>query len=333
MSFDQSSWLLLLFLLVPLAFHSLYVFHKRKHALGQLCPGSGGQKKEQLLRDLHKRFWLAAFCKLLFWAFCIIALAGPYWGSRTIAEYRRGVDVVLALDISGSMNVRDSIPSRLDKSLSTAAELVRSSPGIRFAVVVGKGNGILAVPLTDDPESILQLLNMLGSSSLSAPGTNLEKLVDAGLAAFPDVFPTRKRIVLFSDGEALDGSLDAAAERLRIRQVGLISVGFGSVEGMPVPLAGTEDEFLRDEDNKAVISRLRPDVLRRASELTGERYFSGDRSDAAQQLVRHIAGLSAMDAMESFRSEARSRRSLFVSLALVFLALSRAAAFRYRRKT
>jgi Ca-activated chloride channel family protein len=215
----------------------------------------------------------------------------------------------------------DSGLSRLERGLAIAGETAAMAEGIRYAAAVSRGRGILAVPLTRDTES---LLNFLGAGSTqTGRGTNLEALVDAAMEAFTPGSPGRKAVVLISDGEALSGSLGAAAGRARAGDVTLIALGLGSDEG--AELSGT------GQDGAAVVSRRREAPLRQAAEYTGGIYIDGNRKDAASLLAERLRSMAPGFGVGGIRREPAPRWDLFVAAALAALGLSKLFLLRRRR--
>jgi Ca-activated chloride channel family protein len=267
---------------------------------------------------------LSAFLFQVFFACLIVALAGPRWGSRAVREYRRGLDAVFAVDVSRSMEIRDlpgSDRSRLERGLAVAGEAAAMTEGIRWAAAVSRGRGILAVPLTRDTESLLNFFD--AGSVLTGRGTNLEALVDAAMEAFTPGSPGRKAIVLISDGEALGGSLGAAAGRARAGDVTLIALGLGSDEGAELPAA--------EQGGAAVVSRRHEGPLRQAAELAGGIYIDGNRKDAGTLLAEQLRSMAPGFDAGGVRREPAPRGDLFVAAALAALGFSKLLLLRRRR--
>ncbi|MDR1374602.1 MAG: VWA domain-containing protein, partial [Treponema sp.] len=223
--FDNPRLLFGLFIVIPALGFALLHYYRRRSLLDLLsrsAPAGG-------VREIRLRFIFSYCFFVLFLCLMITALAGPRWGTRVVPEMRRGVDVVLALDLSRSMDVEDLPPSlgvpggeglsRMRRGAAVAGELVGASPGIRFGIAIGKGSGILAVPLTDDTEAVVNFLDALSGAVVTGRGTNLEKLLDAACSAFQDMLPTRREIILVSDGEPLSGSLNAALDRAKAADI------------------------------------------------------------------------------------------------------------------
>jgi Ca-activated chloride channel family protein len=333
MSFDNPRLLGFLFLLIPLALGALLSYRRRGKGAGLFASSAPAAEREKLIREFRFRMIWGDLFFLIFCASLITALAGPRWGLQITADYRRGVDVVLALDVSRSMQVRDGGPggkSRLEAGLEIARNLAASLGDIRMGAALGKGRGVLAVPLTYDSEAALNFLDSLDGFSLTGTGTNLESLIDAASGAFRDDSPGRREIILFSDGEALSGALEAALSRARSRGVSLSAVGLGSDEGGPVPLE--PDGFLLSESGDPVRSGRQSAFLRNGAEKTGGIYVDGSREDAALVAADYIRSLSAESGLSGHRRESRPRWRIFVLAALASLGLSRVLSFS-RRKT
>jgi Ca-activated chloride channel family protein len=334
--FENPGFLGGLILLIPLGLFYLLSYHKSKRIFA-LIASSGGNG------SLGVRYFLSRIYSLMFFASLLLALAGPHWGTRVVSEYRRGVDTVLALDLSRSMGVRDSPEglSRLEQARRTAAALIRDleqeAPGEnRFALAMGKGRGILALPLSYDTEAVLALLETLEDGLVTGRGTNLESLVDTASGAFQDALPSRRLVILFSDGEDLSGSLSSALERAAGRDVPVSVLGLGTETGGPVPLTGSpsgsegRQDVLVDERGLPVISFRRSALLRNAAEHTGGIYLDGNREDAALLLTEHIRSLFSETGAGAFRREPRPRWRLFVLAGAAALVLSSLAGLRRR---
>jgi Ca-activated chloride channel family protein len=315
------------------------------------------------------RYILSCLFFIIFFICMCAALAGPRFGVHYVRELHQGSDIVLAFDLSRSMNVRDAAPlpsaaawdaaremagirgalssSRLERSIYTARILLEniiSSDGgfkegggfkdIRFGAALGKGEAVLAVPLTDDTEAIFALLNSLTSLAITSRGTNLEKILDAASEAFQDDFPASRSIVLFSDGESLEGSVPTALERLRRRDIKTFTIGAGSIYGAVVPDTGSFEGANSTGKKAAITSYLRPDLLESIAERTGGAYIDGDSDSAAAQLALKINSNSTPpdeNGAWTLREESGVQWHLFVIAGLISFILSKLCSLRFKR--
>lgn len=221
-----------------------------------------------------------------------LALLGPRIGKRAVRVPSSGVDVVLALDVSRSMDARDVPPSRLARARRAAAGLLaRLEPTDRVGLVAYAGVGVLLAPLTPDREVLLELLSGL-DTDLLAPGSNLASGVRAALGAFESGSARPRVVVVLGDGEdpQRHGELAAAAAVRASARV--LAIGFGSEVGATVPDHGVS---LVDRGGRTVVSRRDLDRLARLTSATDGRVFPADvwgqlDLDAVVREIRRDAG-------------------------------------------
>lgn len=337
MSFDNPQ--ILVFLVFLVAFIPVFVIRYRKDRVKAALFAAAAPSNERkfLLGEIRLRMIMADLFFLFFLAFLVIALAGPRWGLRTVNDYRRGVDLVFAFDLSRSMDVRDVQGrtgnydiSRLEQGRQIAWELTAALPDLRIGAAIGRGRGILAVPLTFELETIFSFLYTINTQTITGTGTNLEALVDSALDAFQDAFPSRRLIVLFSDGEATAGTFSAAVERARRAGVALMTVGLGTEEGGPVPVERSRyapDGYLLGLDGRAVISSRHSELLRYGADRTAGIYVDGASVDAAGILAGFINAVSSEARLFGQRREPNPRWRLFILAALLCLGAVRLMGF------
>jgi Ca-activated chloride channel family protein len=268
--------------------------------------------------------------RLFFWlflAFLITAAAGPRWGvGQAKNEYRRAVDVVIAVDVSKSMLAYDGNTAgstadesaespedgitRLKRGTDIVMEAVSALPGTRFAAAVSRNRGIVAVPLTWDDGAVLAFLESIDGSSMTGRGTNLEALLEAGAGAFQSSYPSNKVILLVSDGEALTGSIRTALLNCNRNNITVTSILTGSDEGAPVPggaVPGTDE----------TISRRDEAVMRMAAGQTGGIFIDGNRGDAAGVLIEHLRSLAVGTERPGSGETNKERWFVFLILAIM----------------
>jgi Ca-activated chloride channel family protein len=272
---------------------------------------------------LKKKLFISNILFLLFLIFSIIALAGPKWGmGYAPVEYRKGLDVVFAIDISRSMDIRDAqivsqtrsraaFQSRLERGISIAKESAASVYGARFAAAIGRGRGYLAVPLTYDNEACLIFLESLNVTSMTGRSTNLESLIESAADAFQSSSPARKVIVLVSDGESHAGVLRNAVNRCVREGIILNTIAVGSDEGRQITA------IVNDPDSPSVLSRRDSSAMRAAAERTGGIYIDGGREDGGSALSSQLLSLAQETGNANRKQEPKQRRPLFILLAII----------------
>ena len=263
------------------------------------------------------------------------ALARPRWGERTEFVERRGADVVFVLDTSASMNATDISPSRFVVARQAAASLLSNLPADRVALVGFEGEAQTLVPLTLDGAAVGVFLDALEPGIGARPGTSLA----AGLAAATELLRAGatggRHVVLISDGEDLEGSVDTAVEKARSDGIVVHAVFVGGSEGKgaPVPevdVSGQRTGYKTDATGAPVISKPDPALLRSIAARTGGTFsvVSPGRTDLSA-VARQI-DLSArrpLSATLATNLEERFQIPLAVavaSLGLLLLGLPRA---------
>ena len=209
----------------------------------------------------------------------VVALIGPRWGTKVRTVERRGVDLVVALDVSASMRAQDVPPSRLRRAKNEIRTLVGDLSGDRVGLVLFAGEGFVQCPLTTDYGAFRLFLDAAASDQVSTPGTDLRAAVDAAVQAFgaarpstdTTAAPTEQRpraLLLISDGENHVGDLATVRQRAEEAGVTLLTAGVGTAEGGRIPLyeRGRRVGFKRDSQGQIVQSRLREDVLTRLAQ-------------------------------------------------------------------
>jgi Ca-activated chloride channel family protein len=252
--------------------------------------------------------------------FLVLALARPQWGIVRERVERTGVDVALVLDTSLSMSVEDVSPNRFFLGKQAMSSLMSRLAGDRFSLVAFEGEAYPLVPLTLDADAVALFLETLEPGFVPTPGSNLLSGIEAGIATFVDPSRVNRVIVLVSDGEDLEGSLEAAAAAAKKAGVIIHTVGVGSAQGGPVPdtdASGARNGY-KLENGEPVISRLNAENLIRLAQATGGKFTQASPNNTALAVTA-----SAIEAMENQQTASefsfRKKERFQVPLGLSFL--------------
>ena len=271
------------------------------------------------------RWWLKAALAIVALASLVIALAGPYVDLRQRAARRLGVDIVLAVDVSQSMAVRDVEPDRLRAARHFSEELGNQMIGSRVALVLFAGQGTVRYPPTTDPRILGEVLDNSGRGVRLVQGSSLRAGLESALGAFPpDLDPLRQRaIVLVSDGEITNSDVPEASE---MKGAKIYAVGIGTTTGGQIPLYdannGKFTGYLRDAAGVSVVSHLVEETLRSVAEKGGGRYFQYAGNDAViGDLARELRSMEAIEPLDDAGAVPDERSAPFIALAAVLLLL------------
>lgn len=275
--FDHPQWLLAALAVLPAGFFFLARFRKMEHALLPLVSPGDGRPVRFFSRMILLRF--AALS--LAWIFLACAAAAPRWGTALAATRQEGSSVLFVMDISRSMGVADIGPDRLSYASRYAYLLTGRMENIPCGVVLVKGGAVLAVPLTTDHRSVLNLLSSLSPALLSSPGSGLASGLKTALSAFPANSAAARTIILLTDGDETSGSLEDEARSVRASGATLIIVGIGTTGGAELNV------YPGAEEKRMETTRLRDDLLKNAARAAGRDsfYISGTETGSALRVL------------------------------------------------
>lgn len=284
-------WLLLLLPLLA-AFIVWAVFSKRR-ALARFAHHAMIPR----LVDHHGATWqygryllLVAGC-----LFLILALTGPQFGARTEVRKRRGVEVMVVLDVSRSMLAGDVKPSRLERAKHQIAELLDQLEGDRVGLVVFAGHAFVQCPLTVDYGALQLFLDLADTEMVPVQGTAVADAIGLATRCLPESEGHDQAIVLFTDGENHLGDPVGAAKEAAARGIRIFAVGVGSPGGELVPNLRTGG-YHKDGQGNYVKSRLDEQTLRQVAQVGEGAYFASTLGGGEIGRIRDQ--LSQMDQRE-----------------------------------
>lgn len=258
-----------------------------------------------------------------------IAAAGPQWGLQAVEGSTSSVNVVLALDISKSMQARDVAPNRLERERLIVRRLLRDLTDARIGMVVFAGRAYILAPLTNDQSSLQLFVDALDPEIVSQGGSSLASAIiqSAALARGPEGAAGERAVILITDGEAHEGEDEVldAAERARRSRVKIFTVAVGTERGAPVPevdpATGRILEYKKDPFGEPVISRRNTELLQDIARATGGRYYDVTGGGNLNGLVRELRNLERTPGASEEGLEPRDQTVWFVGLALLLLAI------------
>ena len=230
--------------------------------------------------------WLPYALRIIAVAAMVVALARPQ--SRLSRQEMKveGIDIVLAMDISGSMLAEDFRPNRLEAAKNVAADFIEGRKSDRMGLVVFAGQAFTQVPLTVDHHVLLQQLGSV-KSGIVRDGTALGDGLATAINRIKDSEAKSKVIILLTDGVNNQGSVDplSAAEIAKMYGIRLYTIGVGSMGKAPYPF---RDQFGRVHYQNIDVEIDEP-LMRQMSGLTDDgRYFRATNKKALQEIFSQI---------------------------------------------
>ena len=254
--------------------------------------------------------------------FLILALARPQWGTKMELMKRRGLDVVVAMDVSLSMYAEDIKPNRLARSKAEIGRFVDQLGGDRVALVAFAGDAFLQCPLTSDYSAFRIFLDVLDPNLIETQGTDIGTAIETSVKAFDPTDRKYRVMLLLTDGEDHSGFAEKAAEEAAKEGVIIYTVGIGLTSGVPIPVRDENGQvsYKKDADGNIVASRMDPELLQKIAQMTGGKFYHAEPGHyELLDVMKEINGMEKRetDADKFTRFEDRFQIPLAIALALL----------------
>jgi Ca-activated chloride channel family protein len=258
--------------------------------------------------------------------FLSIALLRPQWGQHEEMIETKGLDILFLLDLSNSMLVEDTPPSRLSRARTFIRKTLAGLGTDRAGVISFAGKAFLTVPLTNDFDYVADMVDTFAPDTLASQGTNIGAAIDVAIHAFErggeDPHKQSRAVILITDGEDFGETANKAAAKLKDFGAGFIALSVGTTEGGPIPLRsqnGVLQTYKKDSSQKPVLSRVNRELLAKIASTGGGSHIELiNPEDAAYAVVKALRNLSRDDLKSRTEVVKIDRFQIFVALAILF---------------
>lgn len=263
------------------------------------------------------------FFKFLLVVVCLIAIifgaANLQMPGAEAAVSRKGIDVMIAMDVSRSMLADDIKPNRLERARQLIYKLIEKFPDDRIGLVVFAGHAYLQMPLTTDHAAARMYVQQANPGIVAAQGTVISEALRVSTKAFNSKDRKFKSIILITDGEDHDEQAIPLAQQIAGEGVMVNTVGIGSPEGSPILDTSTHD-FKKDASGNTVISKLNETELQALAGATNGIYIRLSEPDqAVAALDTQLSQIEKTASGDNTLREYTSYFQWFIALALLFL--------------
>jgi len=239
------------------------------------------------VKALGWRWWLMAAGGML----AVLSLAGPSWKRIEQPVFRSEQAIVIALDLSRSMDAQDVSPSRLTRARLKILDIINARRSGHTALVVYSSNAFTVTPLTTDTDTIAALVNSLSTDIMPSRGSYPASAIRKGQQLLEQAGVGYGEVLLITDG-GTSAAAEAAARELHENGYTLSILGVGTEEGAPIPRAG--GGFVTDRSGNMAVPRLDHRQLQQLADAGGGRYqaMSSDNSDIQALLSGEVTAAS-----------------------------------------
>lgn len=237
---------------------------------------------ELSLKRSYLKFWLI----MVAIGFGIIIVARPQFGTKVEKMDKKGIELVIAIDVSNSMLAEDIKPSRLTKAKQILTRIIDERKNDKVAIVVFAGEAFIQLPLTPDTQSAKLFLETIDPSIVPVQGTAIGSAIDIGMTCFSNDEDIDRAIVLITDGEGHEGNAEEAAKNAADKGVHVNVVGIGTTQGAMIPVAEGSSNMKRDTGGQPVVTKLNEEMCRQIAKAGKGLYAHADNSNSALKALQ-----------------------------------------------
>ena len=249
----------------------------------------------------------------------IFAAARPQFGAKLREHKSTGVEMMLAIDVSNSMLAEDFAPNRLDRTRYAIDKLFASMNQDRVGMVVFAGESKVQLPITSDYRMARSFAKRLSPELVQVQGTEIGQAITLATLSFSKNRDAGRVIILITDGETHDNTALDAAKRAAEQGIRIYAVGIGTPDGAPVKVAG---QWLKDEKDEMVVSRLNEELLQQITAATGGGYIRATNSTfGLDEIVNEINKLEQGELTTLSFEEYNEQFQWILAVAAVLLVL------------
>ncbi|MDC0087935.1 VWA domain-containing protein [Akkermansiaceae bacterium] len=287
--------LLILAVILPFILLGAILAHRGRSNAWQGFVAARLQKK-LVNKGSNTRRWISLALALLGCACLIVTIARPYYGETRTTDQVTSRNVIIAIDTSRSMLVRDGSPDRVTAAKAIAIELIKAFPNDRVGIIAFSGRPVLMVPLTVDHGAVLEVIGQLDTRMIPSGGSDLAAAAELSIETFKKTGQAANALIIISDGEDHSVKTDLAGNSIREAGIRVCAISVGTTEGGLIPDPRMRDGYFRDHQGNTVTSRMVPDALQQISNTGKGTYLPA--SKGADRLIR-----SALASLESEQQE------------------------------
>jgi Ca-activated chloride channel family protein len=273
-----------LYLLLCLPLLAGWKWWRHKHTVAKISV-SNIESFQETRKSLRQRLMFLPFAlRLLTLAILVVAMARPQSSLRGKEENVEGVDIMLALDVSGSMLAEDFIPNRLEAAKAVASDFVRSRPNDRMGIVVFSGESFTQCPLTIDHNILLAQIDAIKSGMIE-DGTAIGDGLATAINRLKNSTAMSKTIILLTDGVNNMGSIGplSSAEIASVYGIRVYTIGVGTQGTAPYPI---QTPFGKQYQNVEV--QIDEPMLKEMAEMTDGQYFRATNKNKLKSIFEEI---------------------------------------------
>ena len=253
----------------------------------------------------------------------IFGISRPQFGSKLRTEKRKGIELVIALDVSNSMMAEDIQPNRLERAKRAISQLVDKLSNDKIGLIVFAGDAYTQLPITADYVSAKLFLNSVGPNMVPSQGTAIGAAIELGVKSFNPQFVGNKAMIIITDGENHEDDAVGAAKKASDQGIIIYTIGMGSPQGGPIPdLANGARSYKKDRQGNTIVTKLDESMLQKIAEAGKGAYVRANNAQVGlNNLFDEINKMEKTELETQAYADYDDKFQYFIGLGLILILL------------
>ena len=252
----------------------------------------------------------------------IIGLANPQIGSKMEEVNRKGIDLMIAIDLSNSMLAEDLQPNRLLRAKQSISKLIDRLEGDRIGLVVFAGDAYVQLPITTDYSAAKLFLSTINTEIVPTQGTAIGKAISLCIKSFDYSNNQSKAIILITDGENHEDNATEKAQEAKELDILVHTIGMGSEQGGPIPIKKRNGQisYQKDNDGNTIVTRINEDMLKKIAQAGGGSYIRAQSTQTGlDKLFKEISKMEKSNIETKVFKDYKDQFQWFIGISILFL--------------
>ena len=253
----------------------------------------------------------------------IVGIARPQFGSKLKTEKRKGIELIIALDVSNSMMAEDIQPSRLERAKRAISQLVDKLANDKIGLIVFAGDAYIQLPITADFVSAKLFLNSIGPEMVPTQGTAIGSAINLGLKSFSPQFTGSRAMIIITDGENHEDDAVGAATEAAKQGVTIYTIGMGLPQGGPIPdYSMGQKSYRKDRSGNVIVTKLDEPMLQKIAEAGKGAYIRANNAQVGlNTLFEEVNKMEKTELETQIYADYDDKFQYFIALGLLLILL------------
>ena len=253
----------------------------------------------------------------------ILGVSRPQFGSKLKTEKRKGIELIIALDVSNSMMAEDIQPNRLERAKRAISQLVDKLSNDKIGLIVFAGDAYIQLPITADYVSAKLFLNAISPQMVPTQGTAIGAAIELGMKSFNPQSTCSKAMIIITDGENHEDDAVGAATAAAKQGIVVYTIGMGLPQGAPIPdTSNGIKTYRKDKSGNTVVTKLDEAMLQQIAQAGKGAYIRANNAQVGlNSLFSEVNKMEKSELETQVYADYDDKFQYFIGLGLLLILL------------